>query len=110
MNVKGREPIGIIGPCEEYERTRDQIVEGLKGITIDGKKPIKGVRKREEVWWASEKFDPTLLNSKNLPAIFGLSRMLIDLEFASPSKNRLILFASYVTCDQVGICRFSQRS
>lgn len=51
LNVRGREPKGMIGPGEEYESIRDQIIESLKGITIDGKRPIKDVRKREEVWW-----------------------------------------------------------
>jgi len=51
LNIKGREPKGIINPGEEYETTRNQIIECLKKITIEGKKPIKDIRKREELWW-----------------------------------------------------------
>lgn len=51
LNVKGREPNGIIAPGEEYEATRSDIMECLKGISIDGKRPIKDVKKREEIWW-----------------------------------------------------------
>jgi len=51
LNVKGREPKGIINPGEEYETTRNQIIDKLKEITIDGKRPVKDVRKREEIWW-----------------------------------------------------------
>jgi predicted AlkP superfamily phosphohydrolase/phosphomutase len=53
LNVKGREPKGIINPGEEYETTRNQIIECLKKITINGKKPIKDIRKREELWWGA---------------------------------------------------------
>ena len=53
LNVKGREPKGLIDAREEYEATRNQIAECLKEITVDGKKPIKDVKKREELWWGS---------------------------------------------------------
>jgi len=67
LNVGGREPKGMIGPGEDYERTREQIVEGLKEITIDGKRPIKDVRKREEVWWG-----PYLEYAPDLTIIFNV--------------------------------------
>jgi len=51
LNVKGREPRGIINPGEEYETTRNQIIDQLREITVDGKRPVKDVRKREEMWW-----------------------------------------------------------
>jgi len=53
LNVKRREPKGIIALGEEYETTRNQIIEYLKQVTIDGKKPIKDVKKREELWWGT---------------------------------------------------------
>jgi len=53
LNVKGREPKGIITPGEEYETTRSEITEYLRTITIDGEKPIKDVKKREEIWWGA---------------------------------------------------------
>jgi len=53
LNVRGRELKGIINPGEEYERTRNEIIEYLRTITIDGEKPFKDIRKREELWWGS---------------------------------------------------------
>jgi predicted AlkP superfamily phosphohydrolase/phosphomutase len=53
LNIKGREPNGIISPGEEYETTRNEIIEYLKTITIDGEVPIKDIRKREELWWGT---------------------------------------------------------
>ena len=67
LNVKGREPKGIISPGEEYETTRNQIIECLKKITIDGKKPIKDIRKREELWWG-----PYLNEAPDLNIIFNI--------------------------------------
>jgi predicted AlkP superfamily phosphohydrolase/phosphomutase len=53
LNVKGREPKGIIHLGKAYETTRNEIIEYLKTITIDGKIPIKDVKKREELWWGT---------------------------------------------------------
>ena len=53
LNVKGREPNGLIEPGEEYESKRDEIVAQLKKIRIDGKKPFKDVKKREEIYWGT---------------------------------------------------------
>lgn len=67
LNVKGREPDGIINPGEDYEKTRNEIIEYLKTIIIDGKKPFKDIRKREEVWWG-----PHLDKAPDLTAIFNV--------------------------------------
>jgi len=67
LNVRGRELKGRISPGEEYDRIRDEIIECLKGITIDGKRPIKDVRKREEVWWG-----PYVGNAPDLTIIFNV--------------------------------------
>jgi predicted AlkP superfamily phosphohydrolase/phosphomutase len=53
LNVKGRESKGIIHPGNEYETMRNEIIEYLKTITVDGEVPIKDVRKREELWWGT---------------------------------------------------------
>jgi len=53
LNVKGREPKGLIDPTENYEAVRTEISNQLKKIEIDGEKPIKNVKKREELWWGS---------------------------------------------------------
>jgi len=67
LNVKGRELEGIIDSGEEYERTRNEIVEYLKTITIDGKKPFKDIRKREELWWG-----PYVDEAPDLTIIFNV--------------------------------------
>jgi len=53
LNVKGKEPNGIIKLGKEYETIRNQIISKLKNITIDGEKPIKDVKKREELYWGT---------------------------------------------------------
>ncbi|UCE28995.1 MAG: alkaline phosphatase family protein [Candidatus Bathyarchaeota archaeon] len=53
LNVKQREPQGIIDLAEEYDHVRTQISTELKKIEIDGEKPIKDVKKREELWWGT---------------------------------------------------------
>lgn len=50
LNVKGREPKGLIN-TEDYNGLRTEISNELKKIEIDGKKPIKDVKRREELWW-----------------------------------------------------------
>jgi predicted AlkP superfamily phosphohydrolase/phosphomutase len=39
MNVKGREPEGIIEPAD-YERVRNELIAGLEAITDDKGKPL----------------------------------------------------------------------
>ena len=50
LNMKGREPHGLINPGEEYEATRNQIIHQLKKVRIDGDKPWKDIKKREEIY------------------------------------------------------------
>jgi len=67
LNVKGRELKGIINPNEEYETTRNEIIEYLKTITIDGEKPFKDIRRREELWWG-----PYVNEAPDLTIIFNV--------------------------------------
>lgn len=53
LNVKGREPGGIIDPIKDYDETRSEIADELKKIKIDNEKPIKNVKNREELWWGA---------------------------------------------------------
>jgi len=51
INLKGREPDGIIEPGEEYEELRDWIIKELKKLSVfDEKESIK-VFKREEIYF-----------------------------------------------------------
>jgi len=66
LNVKGREPRGTIMPGEEYEGVRDGVIAKLQEIDIDGKSPLKSVKRREEVWWGEH-----LNEAPDLTAIFN---------------------------------------
>lgn len=53
LNVKGREPKGLIAPIQDYDSIRTEISNELKKIQIDNEKPIKDVKKREELYWGA---------------------------------------------------------
>jgi predicted AlkP superfamily phosphohydrolase/phosphomutase len=53
VNLKGREPHGVVAPGDEYEALRDAIVAALEAVTIDGTRPVKRVVKREVVYWGA---------------------------------------------------------
>jgi predicted AlkP superfamily phosphohydrolase/phosphomutase len=50
LNVKGREPKGLIDPIKDYDSMRTEISNEIKKIEIDGEKPVKEVKKREELY------------------------------------------------------------
>jgi predicted AlkP superfamily phosphohydrolase/phosphomutase len=52
LNVKGREPLGIVEPGAECETLRNEIIHGLKQLTDEetGRPVIKAIYKREEVY------------------------------------------------------------
>ena len=51
LNVKKRDPKNLVKQVKEYETTRNRIIECLNKIKINGRKPIKNIKKREDVWW-----------------------------------------------------------
>jgi len=53
LNVKGREPTGLIELGKEYEAVRNEIANELNKIQIDGQRPFKDVKRREDVWWGN---------------------------------------------------------
>ena len=53
LNLKGREPNGQIKPGKEYESTRNEIINELKKIRVDGEKPFKDIKKREDIYWGT---------------------------------------------------------
>lgn len=65
INVKGREPNGVIKKNGEYETVRNEIIQTLKAIKIEKEKPIQEVVKREEVYWG-----PYVSEASDLIAIF----------------------------------------
>ncbi|XRP97075.1 alkaline phosphatase family protein [Methanocaldococcus sp. 16A] len=49
LNVKGREPNGIVDP-DEYDKVREEIIEKIKNIEYKGKKLNIQIFKKEEVY------------------------------------------------------------
>ncbi len=57
INLKGREPEGIVEPGEEYERLREEIIAKLPEMRAeDGGKVISAAFKREDVWEGPQVF------------------------------------------------------
>ncbi|MCF6147047.1 MAG: sulfatase-like hydrolase/transferase [Candidatus Kuenenia sp.] len=52
VNVKGREPYGIVNPGEEYESIREEIIRKLSTLTDpeNGKPVIKTILKKEDIF------------------------------------------------------------
>jgi predicted AlkP superfamily phosphohydrolase/phosphomutase len=51
VNLRGRQPHGIVEPGPEYERVRDEVIAGLRGLTLrGGERPIREVYRREELY------------------------------------------------------------
>jgi predicted AlkP superfamily phosphohydrolase/phosphomutase len=58
VNVKGREPGGIVAP-EEFENVREELTKDLLALRApNGDKVIKQVFKREELYWGSDSHGP----------------------------------------------------
>ena len=51
LNVKGREPNGIVERGKDYESLREKIIDMLERLSIDNTRPVKKVMKRESVYW-----------------------------------------------------------
>ena len=51
INLKGREPQGIVEPGEDYERTRDQVIADLRALKLaDGTPLVEHIWKKEEIY------------------------------------------------------------
>jgi len=53
LNMKGREPEGVLQQGKEYEEAREEIIQILENLRIDGERPIKSVKKREDIYWGT---------------------------------------------------------
>ena len=53
VNLKGRDPQGIVEPGEEYEKLREEIIDVLLELKdpADGQRVISVALKKEEAWW-----------------------------------------------------------
>lgn len=83
LNMKGREPKGLVQTGEEYEATRNEIINELKKIRIDGEKPFKDVKKREELYWGNY-----LSEAPDLTIIFNIGHQAARRPEIT-SKNKL---------------------
>lgn len=81
LNVKGKYPNGCVEPGAEYERLRNEIADGLRALTHNGKQVIKKVFMKEEV------FKGPLLDQA--PDIIVLSNYGFDMKGAV-NKNVLM--------------------
>jgi len=50
LNVRGRQPEGLVEPGPDYERVREEICRGLAGLREDGRPVFALVAPREEVY------------------------------------------------------------
>ncbi len=51
INLRGREPQGIVEPGEDYERTRDQVIADLRALKLaDGAPLVEHLWKKEEIY------------------------------------------------------------
>lgn len=52
LNVRGREPQGIVDPDRDYESTRDELIEQLRGLNHpkDGRPLADRIYRREEIY------------------------------------------------------------
>jgi predicted AlkP superfamily phosphohydrolase/phosphomutase len=52
VNLRGRQPKGIVAPGAEYERVRDELIARLDALTdpATGRRLVSGVWRREEVY------------------------------------------------------------
>ncbi|MFQ5710570.1 MAG: alkaline phosphatase family protein [Candidatus Geothermarchaeales archaeon] len=51
LNLRGREPSGIVERGEKREETIEQIIDYLENLKVDEEKPIKKVERREKIYW-----------------------------------------------------------
>jgi predicted AlkP superfamily phosphohydrolase/phosphomutase len=56
INLRGREPQGIVKPGAEYHEVREKIAQGLKSVVCPetGERIVDRVRFREDVFWGEE--------------------------------------------------------
>jgi len=53
VNLRGRQPEGIVAPGREYERVRDEIIALASSVRdpVGGHRVVRAVHRREEIWW-----------------------------------------------------------
>ena len=99
INMRGREPQGIVEPGADYERTRDQVIadlRALRAIIPDGAPLVEHIWKKEEIYRGANLADApdVLFLPRNLETIafgdfeFG-SNKVIEPSFGVSSSHRM---------------------
>ena len=97
INLKGREPQGIVEPGDDYERTRDQVIADLRALKLpDGNPLIEYIWKKEEIYRGAHMAEAPdiLFLPRNLETIafgdfeFG-SNKIIQPSFGVSSSHRM---------------------
>jgi predicted AlkP superfamily phosphohydrolase/phosphomutase len=97
INLRGREPQGIVEPGEDYERTRDQVIADLRALKLpDGAPLVEHIWKKEEIYRGAHlaAAPDILFLPRNLETIafgdfeFG-SNKVIEKSFGVSSSHRM---------------------
>jgi predicted AlkP superfamily phosphohydrolase/phosphomutase len=97
VNLKGREPQGLVEPGAEYEQLRDEIIRDLKGLTLkDGAPLVEHIWKKEEIYHGAHlnQAPDILFLPKNLETIafgdfeFG-SNQIVEPSYGVSSSHRM---------------------
>jgi predicted AlkP superfamily phosphohydrolase/phosphomutase len=85
INLKGREPQGIVEPGEEYENLRNYIINELYKLKDPetGEKVIDKIYKKEEIYWGEnlDKAPDVILMAREgyREAVFGKDQRVLDI-------------------------------
>jgi predicted AlkP superfamily phosphohydrolase/phosphomutase len=118
INLRGREPQGIVEPGDDYERTRDQVIADLRALRLpDGAPLVEHIWKKEELYHGAHLAEAPdiLFLPRNLETIafgdfeFG-SNKVIEPSYGVSSSHRMngILIASGADVKNAGEFRGAQ--
>ena len=118
INLKGREPQGIVEPGEQYERVRDDVINSLRELELpDGTPLVEHIWKKEEIYHGAHLANAPdiLFLPRNLETIafgdfeFG-SNKVIEKSFGVSSSHRMngIFIASGAGIKNAGEFRGAQ--
>lgn len=97
INLQGREPHGIVAPGDEYERTREDVINSLRELKLpDGAPLVEHIWKKEEIYHGAHlaAAPDILFLPRNLETIafgdfeFGSNRV-IEKSFGVSSSHRM---------------------
>ena len=118
INLRGREPQGIVNPGEEYERVRDDVINSLRELRLPNGTPlVEHIWKKEEIYHGAHLANAPdiLFLPRNLETIafgdfeFG-SNKVIEKSFGVSSSHRMngIFIASGAGIKNTGEFRGAQ--